>query len=386
MTYNVPRLNGTHTQLTLQGIAILRNDMGNDLVGCVFINDGGEDWHIAAGSYNVDDEEKDLNTYKGHFYDPDTQKNYLDGYEEACQRFVHKYYDALKDCKNHVDGWKYKLGQALHYLQDATCPFHAANDIQKPLIDGDHCKFEKYAEEHFGEMKTSTSDLYAVATASNFPVLSFPLQLAAFWAKDTYKRYNLTNTEEQWAAGAKESLINSQKWTAAILYRFMLESGIRLPRHLLNIALGKPASQSSTYTNLGKLTPQYYRIRELDEQACAAKAVDGCTNGNFSSNTVTHTNMDNKAWWQVDLETMYQIGRIEIYNRTDCCKERLKDFRVAILNQNQEEIWSNPHIDSGDSQLIRIDVPGVNGRFVKIQLNGTNYLHLAEVKVFQTPG
>ena len=375
----------THKFLTRQGIDILRKDMGSDLVASVFSPNKIDD--IVKGSLDPDINETDHSLFYGHFYDPETQKNY-GGYRDptAFTRFVRYYNEALTGCQGHATGWEFKLGKALHYFQDATCPFHAANDVNIPFIDTDHCAFESFAENHHDEMKVDYSDLYAVATA--YTTLDFKLQFAALWAKDTYKRYNLgTRDDNKWRDGAKESLINSQKWIAALLYNFMMESEIKIPRHLINIALGKWASQSSTWGGAtGRMTPQHYRIDELDEVACAAKAVDGCTNGRFWDNTVTHTNRDNKAWWQVDLGATYEIERIEIYNRIDSDWDRLKDFKVAISDEHQVEKWSLPHMDPSDPQQpVKISVPQIPGRCVMIQLNGTNNLHLAEVKVFQTP-
>ena len=54
-----------------------------------------------------------------------------------------------------------------------------------------------------------------------------------------------------------------------------------------NLALGKSATQSSTL-------PGY-------PFAAAGAAVDGNTNGNFYAGSVTATNADGNAWWQVDL-------------------------------------------------------------------------------------
>ncbi len=58
-----------------------------------------------------------------------------------------------------------------------------------------------------------------------------------------------------------------------------------------------------------------------------ARAVDGNRNGAFSGNSVTHTSEPStEAWWQVDLGAVAAIDRIEIYNRTDCCGERLSNY------------------------------------------------------------
>src|SRR5207244_135313 len=83
-----------------------------------------------------------------------------------------------------------------------------------------------------------------------------------------------------------------------------------------DLAQGKTATQSSTL-------PGY-------PTAAAASAVDGRTDGNFSNGSVTATNLDNNAWWQVDLGASLGISSIVVWNRTDCCGSRLNDFWVFL--------------------------------------------------------
>ena len=85
-----------------------------------------------------------------------------------------------------------------------------------------------------------------------------------------------------------------------------------------DLALGQSATQSST---LGGYPT-----------AVAASAVDGNTNGNFFSGSVTHTNFETNAWWQVDLGTSATVNSIVIWNRTDCCGTRLDDYWVFVSN------------------------------------------------------
>src|SRR6185369_2311525 len=79
----------------------------------------------------------------------------------------------------------------------------------------------------------------------------------------------------------------------------------------LNLALGKPASQSST-------------------MSAAGAAVNGTTDGNFYHGSVTATNRDAGAWWQVDLGASVPVNSVVIWNRTDCCAERLEDYWVFL--------------------------------------------------------
>ena len=54
-----------------------------------------------------------------------------------------------------------------------------------------------------------------------------------------------------------------------------------------NLAQGRTATQSSTLAGY--------------PTDAASAAVDGNTDGNFFDGSVTHTNADTNAWWQVDL-------------------------------------------------------------------------------------
>src|SRR5262249_47824249 len=63
-----------------------------------------------------------------------------------------------------------------------------------------------------------------------------------------------------------------------------------------------------------------------------ARAVDGNENGNWNVGSVTHTNQEIDPFWEVDLGAAHYIDEIRIYNRTDCCAERLSNFVVFFSN------------------------------------------------------
>ena len=132
-----------------------------------------------------------------------------------------------------------------------------------------------------------------------------------------------------------------------------------------NVARGKSTSQSSTFGGY----------------AYSSRAVDGNTNGIWGGKSVTHTNHDYRAWWEVNLGSAYTIDYIKVYNRKDCCSERLSNFDVIITN-NGRETWR--YYKSGRaSEMTSIDVPANKvGNKVKVQLRGRNFLQLAEVEVF----
>jgi RHS repeat-associated protein len=145
----------------------------------------------------------------------------------------------------------------------------------------------------------------------------------------------------------------------------------------VNLALGKPASQSSTYTNTYNPT--------------ANKAVDGNTSGNFFDSTVTSTNYEYQAWWQVDMGAVQPLTNVLLWNRTDCCSDRLSNFYVLVsdnpfvstdLNatRNQSGVSSYYFANTGGQNPLTIPV-NRTGRYLRVQLAGTNYLSLAEVQV-----
>ena len=146
-----------------------------------------------------------------------------------------------------------------------------------------------------------------------------------------------------------------------------------------NVAMGKSATQSSTLPG----TPS------------AGAAVDGNTDGAFGDGSVTATNLDTNAWWQVDLGASTTVNSVAVWNRTDCCGSRLNDYWVFVSNtpflatdtpatlQGRAGTFSS-HQTNAPSPSTSIAV-GAQGRYVRVQLTGANYLSLAEVQVFGIP-
>jgi hypothetical protein len=145
-----------------------------------------------------------------------------------------------------------------------------------------------------------------------------------------------------------------------------------------NLARGKTATQSSTFAAY--------------PSAVASSAIDGKTDGTFGAGSVTHTYGEANAWWQVDLGSSAAIGSIRIWNRTDCCSDRLSDYWVFVSDlhfaandtpatlQGRAGTWSS-HQTSFPNPSATSTVNAV-GRYIRVQLTGTNYLSLAEVEVF----
>ena len=140
-----------------------------------------------------------------------------------------------------------------------------------------------------------------------------------------------------------------------------------------NLALGKTATQSSTYLS-----------------GVASRGVDGNTDGNWANNSVTHTNNEYQPWWQVDLGSVQQIGTVKVWNRTDCCGERLSNFFVLVsdapfistdLATTISQAGVSGYYVAGPLATATEVSVYRTGRYMRIQLAGTNPLHVAEVEV-----
>jgi hypothetical protein len=142
----------------------------------------------------------------------------------------------------------------------------------------------------------------------------------------------------------------------------------------VNLALTGTATQSSTYTWSPLLG--------------ASNAVDGRTDGNIYTGSVTHTLQQYQPWWQVDLRGTFDLAQIVLWNRTDACSYRLSNFNVSVLDNLNKTVWTNDFFTAGGfpTSSLTIDLPdNTLGQIVKVRLNGAEYLSLAEVQVFKAP-
>ncbi|MDB6072175.1 MAG: hypothetical protein JWL81_3346, partial [Verrucomicrobiales bacterium] len=136
----------------------------------------------------------------------------------------------------------------------------------------------------------------------------------------------------------------------------------------INLALDKPSWQSSDYP--GAFTSN--------------RAVDGLTTGDYNIAAGTHTQSEANAWWQVDLGAVYPLNAVKIFNRTGPSAPRLTDFTVYVsdfpFGETNTAVSSYRYRSTAGPETV-VNLYR-NGRYVRIQLNGTNFLHLAEVEVY----
>ncbi|MFB8237549.1 RICIN domain-containing protein [Kitasatospora purpeofusca] len=144
----------------------------------------------------------------------------------------------------------------------------------------------------------------------------------------------------------------------------------------VNAALGRPATQSS-----------------VDSGGSAARAVDGNTSGASEARSLSRTRNEERDWWQTDLGARLPIRSVELFNGTGDAANGLSDFHVVVSATDLTgRSWASIEADPAVKKIripgtapAKLTVPvGADGRFVRVQLAGTNTLALAEVRVNAT--
>lgn len=131
----------------------------------------------------------------------------------------------------------------------------------------------------------------------------------------------------------------------------------------VNLAAGRPTMQSSTYPG-------------------GAHGSERGVDGAKYDSSLFHTNADAYPWWEVDLGQAYAIDNVTLYNRVNCCEERVQGIQVwlsldgvayDLVFENGGQVFRNR----------RADVGGLSARYVRVALPRREYLHLQEVEVYQ---
>ncbi|MBO9489740.1 discoidin domain-containing protein [Endozoicomonas sp. G2_1] len=176
---------------------------------------------------------------------------------------------------------------------------------------------------------------------------------------------------------------NSSSSTRSLVFAELQVFGSNISTTPTNLALAGTASQSSTTTHPSLTFP-------------ASKAIDGNTSGNAADNSLSHTHLQSQGYWEVDLGEVKSIDNVRIWNRTDCCSNRLTNFHVLVsdtpfagtsLADAQGTAGVFDHQNAGTAGTTTNVAVNRSGRYVRVQLantavDGENVLVLAEVQVF----
>ncbi|XP_066450754.1 CUB and zona pellucida-like domain-containing protein 1 [Eleutherodactylus coqui] len=139
-----------------------------------------------------------------------------------------------------------------------------------------------------------------------------------------------------------------------------------------NLASNGITSQSSLYETIG----------------ASENAIDGSPSADHMSGHCTHTKLDIEPWWMVDLMNTFNVTKVKITNRGDCCSKRLDGAEIRIGNFPENGGTRNPtcaKIESLGPGKEEEYICRMVGQYVTITIPGrAEYLTLCEVKVYGT--
>jgi hypothetical protein len=138
------------------------------------------------------------------------------------------------------------------------------------------------------------------------------------------------------------------------------------------ISKGKSATQSSEYN------PSPGR---------ATNAVDGQTNQDYFASSCTHTELQVNPWWKVDLGSIHKIYAVKVWNRADCCGERLTSLKVQTSLNNLSFYDVDELKEAGTNGGVYTFPKTFVGRYVRLVLSKptADYLTLCEVEIYGYP-
>lgn len=142
-----------------------------------------------------------------------------------------------------------------------------------------------------------------------------------------------------------------------------------------NVAQGRPAAQSSVFSG-----------------GTADRAVDGGLNGSFGAGSVSHTELEDNPWWQVDLGRRMRVDFVRIWRRSDCCADQAQNLTVLASDADMSgrslaDLIADPSVAKrsyGASNVTDFIDVALNGtaRFLRVQSTVRAYLSIAEFQAF----
>jgi len=127
-----------------------------------------------------------------------------------------------------------------------------------------------------------------------------------------------------------------------------------------NVAVGRPAAQSSTGWG-----------------GVASRAVDGDINSVWGGKSCTHSAKNKNNFWSVELDQEEYVRAVVIYNRLDCCSDRIDGAKVWIGSGDD---WTECGTINSNGAAVISTPCNAQGDKIKVT-NNNNYLTLCEVQV-----
>jgi len=130
---------------------------------------------------------------------------------------------------------------------------------------------------------------------------------------------------------------------------------------------------------LGQLDGKRVEQSSTAHGGVAERAIDGNRNSNWGGNSCTHTNWEDKPWWQIDLGQTHKIESVWLQNRGDCCGDRLNPFDVLV---DGVPCATGKQVPQGQRWFVACVA---SGRYIRVQKQNRGSLTICEVGVKAAP-
>lgn len=221
----------THEMITMQAFLCFINDYG-------FYNIDGTEalaivLYLSAASGLPDKDEIGVTPYAGHFYDPDTQRNWAFSKNNTAKTNAQKHFtNAYNRLKTNVnmsvdsDDFKYvleELGRSLHYIQDANETHHANNAIAGIT---NHSDYEKYVDERINTYLEGVDSALSsdYKSARELTVSEYTHQVAVE-SKPYYKYVKDDSDKTYWDLYGMLATISATSYSSGVIYKLFYSCG-----------------------------------------------------------------------------------------------------------------------------------------------------------------
>ena len=141
-------------------------------------------------------------------------------------------------------------------------------------------------------------------------------------------------------------------------------------------------------TNLTHVSFPTRRVTQSTEYG-GYPAVNAVNGNYYDGGDFTHTQGggDPNPYWAVDFGALVNLERLTIFNRYQCCPERLSDVTIRVLDGDGDVVWTSPVLNPGNvlggPAKLDVTIPlGLSARIVVISLPPNGVLSMAEVDIF----
>ena len=145
--------------------------------------------------------------------------------------------------------------------------------------------------------------------------------------------------------------------------------------------LNIPKRSASCLASLPRLNLTGHEVSQSNGAATAKAAIDGNTDGAFGKGScTTTTGTDPKQWWRVMLGKVYEVSKVVVWNRQDCCTDRNDNLEIYVDDERCGTVLKAERNNTVECNCVR----GSSVKVVHLPIpkHAQTILTLCEVQVY----